>query len=180
MKSWDFVFRIQLGVARFILHFAILAMAPVPACAQETFGGFFDSGSGEANTTSSGSDGGQARGSGGCQGITRFSKIQIEQWTQELVPSGQASCYMKLFQMESGVNPACVARPPHMPNPPGLGLCMIEGQPNQRQARPQPCQHSDMELDGNTEEGVKNQIACCRALMLQTGGTYFSTVRYCN
>ncbi len=151
-----------------VLLFAALLTVPAISRA-EIHGG------GGAGGTSSGDTG------GACNHKPAFDKNQIEQMTWEVVGS-EAPCYMKLFEMESSWNPSCEARPPKMPNPPGIGLCMIEGQRNLRSASRAgtACDVEDHMLDGSKPEGVKQQIKCCRDLMIKTSSTYFSTVRYCS
>lgn len=147
----------------------------VNSFAQEV-GGSGDS----AGTESSGEGWASQRGSAGACGATSpFDKNRIEQMAWEVL-GAEAPCYMKLFKMESSVNPACRASPPGMPHPPGVGLCMIEGQTNLRLGRGPECARPDPELSGYTEEGVKQQMKCCQELMRTTHGAYFATVKNCH
>jgi hypothetical protein len=154
---------------------SLILIYPVSGFAQEV-GGSGESagsgGSGEAWASTPGT-------AGSCGAASPYDKNRLEQMAWEVLGE-EAPCYMKLFKMESGVNPACKASPPGMPHPPGVGLCMIEGQTNLRMGRGPECARPDPELSGYTEEGVKQQMKCCQELMRTTHGAYFSTVKNCH
>jgi hypothetical protein len=116
----------------------------------------------------------------GCHGQSSpFGNEQINQWTAEIVGIMRVDCYVEMFRKESSVNSACAAWPYRMTNPPGIGLCMIEGKRNIRAANRAgtACDVEDDQLDGKTEEGVKQQIKCCQDMMNKHGPKYFATVR---
>jgi hypothetical protein len=126
---------------------------------------------------SQGSSGGAPSGSGSdsCGGKkTHFTKSDIEQMAQE-VHGGKADCYMKLYDAETGSNSSCEQQA--VPNPPGIGLCTLEGDPTKRKARGGACDVDNSELDGDTKEGVENQMKCCASIMQQGGNQYFQPVK---
>ena len=121
-----------------------------------------------------GGDTGSAAAPGGNCGSnrSRFSKSEIETMARE-IHADKAECYLKLYEAETSTNPACEQT--QVPNPPGIGICTLEGDPNKRKARGGDCAVDD--LDGNTDVGVKNQMKCCAHIMKENGNQYFQPVK---
>lgn len=110
--------------------------------------------------------------SGGCNGQSSFSESQIEGIASK-VHGGKATCYMKLYKAETSSNASCYQTA--VPNPPGIGLCTIEGNPLLRNRRGGDCQVPNQELSGDSESGVEQQMRCCAYLMKSAKG-YFQPV----
>lgn len=112
---------------------------------------------------------------GGCGGQTsQFSPADILRLTEESVqPQSKAVCYDKLFKAETSDNPACTQQA--VPNPPGKGLCTLEGNPALRFRRGGPCALPNSLLFCDDESCVKNQVECCQQILKDTP-TYFQPV----
>ena len=116
-------------------------------------------------------------GSSGCGGAkSTFSENDVQQIALQVYGSSEkAACYMKLFTKETSVNASCNQQ--NVPNPPGIGLCTLEGDPTKREARGGDCAVSNDELNGDTKEGIENQMKCCASIMKKNGNAYFQPVK---
>ena len=122
--------------------------------------------------SSSSSQGGDPSG---CNGeASRFSKSQILQITERVVGDSKANCYSKLFEAETSNNAACLQT--KVPNPPGIGLCTLEGNPILRERRGGACAVPNSEM-GDNEQGVEKQIECCAEIMKKVGNQYYQPVK---
>jgi len=130
-----------------------------------------------ADETKSTDSSNERPGTSGC-GYTKskFSWSQIQDFTTETLGADKTACYMKLFDAETSSNPACQQEA--VPNPPGVGLCTLEGDPTKRNWRGGPCDVPNTQLDGDTEDGVKQQIKCCAHILAgMNGSQYFDPIK---
>lgn len=132
--------------------------------------------SAEVTGQGQGAGGGENSGKGGgCNGKkSHFSKNDIQ--AMAITAHGsKSSCYMKLYEAETSVNPAC--HQTHTPNPPGMGLCTLEGNANLRNNRGGPCAKPDSDFNPDDRKGVINQMKCCAHIMQTRGNDYFQPVK---
>lgn len=79
-----------------------------------------------------------------------------------LFGASRASCFMRMFMKETGAQPTCYQPKGHARNPnAGYGLCTLEHSRAIRNRRGGACARN---IDGRTDEGIKNQMLCCNQL----------------
>jgi len=104
-----------------------------------------------------------------CQNKTSRSKIR-KVASEMKPPLPDFECYMRIFVQESGAQPTCYQPKGHAKNiHAGFGLCTIEVSKILRKRRGRACSDN---LNGATDEGIANQMRCCRQLQ-QMKNKYF-------
>lgn len=94
-----------------------------------------------------------------CQAVTPKRKIAS---IAGEVFGNRAACFMRIFDQESGAQPTCLQPKGHARNPhEGYGLCTMERSAALRKRRGGACARN---IDGGTDEGIKNQMLCCQQL----------------